>query len=181
MTSRGERSPIAGNGASSRYRVRLGRSADASSLLAIRHSAIVELTAPQLNAEEALAWADARDLSWMQSVIERYQVRVATCRGCAVGWLSADDNRAQGLYVHPTHARRGVGSRLLKVWESSLCDDRFSEVFLEASSNAEEFYRRQGYVVAGPRLPNGAIPLSKRRQGSRTDKSRQTTGRRSRQ
>jgi putative acetyltransferase len=69
------------------------------------------------------------------------------------------------LYTHPEFERRGIGTELLGLAEELMRDAGVEVIRLEASSNAEEFYLRRGYLPAGPRPVDGATPLVKRLNG----------------
>lgn len=49
------------------------------------------------------------------------------------------------VYVHPDHAREGVGRAILTALESAARDAGLEALVLTASRNAIDFYRRQGY------------------------------------
>ena len=53
----------------------------------------------------------------------------------------------RAVYVHPRVGRRGVGAKILEQLEQAAVDLRLPELELEASLNAEAFYRRHGYEV----------------------------------
>jgi hypothetical protein len=59
-------------------------------------------------------------------------------------------------------AGRGVGTGLLGLLEVLLRARGIAAVMGEASANAEEFYRKRGYELVGPRTPDGAQPMRKR-------------------
>jgi putative acetyltransferase len=76
--------------------------------------------------------------------------------------MAVDGDRLEGLYTDPRFERRGIGTALLIAAED-LARSRGGVVLrAEASRNAEEFYRRQGFVPEGPALPHGAQPVVKR-------------------
>ncbi|WP_440771053.1 GNAT family N-acetyltransferase [Natronorubrum sp. DTA28] len=58
-----------------------------------------------------------------------------------------DDSTGEvgAVYVHPDHAREGVGCEILEDLESAARDAGLEALVLTASRNAIEFYRRQGY------------------------------------
>lgn len=56
-------------------------------------------------------------------------------------------NELRALYVHPRIARQGVGANLLVHLERLAVSRHCPYLQLEASINAEDFYRRHGYEV----------------------------------
>jgi putative acetyltransferase len=53
----------------------------------------------------------------------------------------------RSLYVHPCFGRRGVGAMLLVRLEQQAIAQGVEQLHMDASLNAEAFYRRQGYEV----------------------------------
>ena len=83
-----------------------------------------------------------------------------------VGWVSATENEVDALYTRPDCFRRGIGSALLAFAEDQLRTFGFSTIVLDASINAQEFYRSRGYLPNGDRhasdSPNhGSLPMYK--------------------
>jgi putative acetyltransferase len=112
--------------------------------------------------EQATAWADRHPIEWMSEFLRKRDVWVYQPDGNAIrGWIGLTANIVDGLYTCPEYARRGVASRLLLYVEAELQRRGFRDVRLEASVNAEQFYARRGYVIAGPRPADGAVPMSK--------------------
>ncbi len=63
----------------------------------------------------------------------------------------------EAIYVHPYHAHRGIGTRLLRALESEAVAFGMAFLSLEASFNAEAFYRKAGYLAIDEcDLPNRA-------------------------
>lgn len=61
------------------------------------------------------------------------------------GQVNLDDAEVVAVYVHPDHARRGVGSALLDRLEADARDEGIDALSLTASLNAVPFYERAGY------------------------------------
>ena len=78
-----------------------------------------------------------------------------------IGWVEVDRNCIAALYVSPSRARTGVGSRLLAHAESSIQSSGCTAVYLDASQNALDYYLRRGYLRCGPADSDGAWPLRK--------------------
>jgi hypothetical protein len=79
----------------------------------------------------------------------------------SIGWVEVDRDRVAGLYVSPSCSRRGVGSVLLALAETSILSSGYMTARLESSQNALNFYLRRGYIQCGPPEADGAWPLSK--------------------
>jgi putative acetyltransferase len=100
----------------------------------------------------------------LESVIRRIEdteVWVAEIDGVIVAWIGVREDYLDALYVHPAHARRGVGTYLLKQVEDLLRSRGVRAIRADASWNAEGFYLRHGYEPLGARPPNEAWPMLK--------------------
>jgi putative acetyltransferase len=53
----------------------------------------------------------------------------------------------RAVYVHPRAGRRGVGSAILRCLEQLAIDRGVLQLQMDASINAEEFYKRSGYEI----------------------------------
>ena len=117
------------------------------------HVAAIEAFGPDAYDDEAVgAWA-ATD----RPPAERYDLDdgywvVAERSGelAGFGHLDPDESEVVAVYVHPDHARRGVGSALLAGLEGYARGVGAPELTLTASRNAVAFYERTGYERRGP-------------------------------
>ncbi len=143
--------------------IRPAVASDAQRLFDLRRASIMELAPPAMPLALAEQWANAHSSEWILDVLRERHVWVYECEGDVVGWVSVTANKIDGLYTSPQHARRGIGTLLLRFAETELERLGYVEATLEASANAEAFYRRRGYEAAGPRPRDGeALPMSKR-------------------
>jgi putative acetyltransferase len=125
---------------------------DRDSFATIRRDAILVLATSAMSQEAATAWA-------MNTTEERF-IRFAEAEA-PLGWVEVADDRVNGLYVSPSHARRGVGSILLAHAESSIRAPGYAHIKLRASPNALPFYLRRGYVRVDEPDADGAYALHK--------------------
>ncbi|MBA3508221.1 MAG: GNAT family N-acetyltransferase, partial [Betaproteobacteria bacterium] len=72
------------------------------------------------------------------------------------------------IYIHPRHARRGIGTRMFRELEHIANAHGIAALKLSSSLGAVRFYERLGFVPGAPsvhRLGNGAeipcIPMSR--------------------
>lgn len=63
------------------------------------------------------------------------------------GHLNADTGAVEAVYVSPTYAGEGVGTRLLEALESRAAEAGVDELSLVSSLNAVGFYEHHGYAV----------------------------------
>jgi ribosomal protein S18 acetylase RimI-like enzyme len=105
---------------------------------------------------------DEARYQWMRQVIAQGGdiVLVAEEPAGIVGFGIVDSKmrEVRALYVHPTAVRRGIGRRLLRELEAQAAFQGITCLQLNASLNADDFYRRNGYTPLSRgvyRLPNG--------------------------
>lgn len=102
--------------------------------------------------------------------------RKAVCGGH--GWRTGEDStldpstdpaRIRAFFVHPDHARRGIGTRLLEACEAALRAAGFRRVLLMATLAGEPLYAARGYQVTERTevtLPNGlGLPVVQMEKG----------------
>jgi ribosomal protein S18 acetylase RimI-like enzyme len=111
---------------------------------------------------EAEAWAATLTVDGMERKLRELEIWVAEVNGAVMGWGAIRGNRLEGLYTAPELAGRGVGTELLGLLEGLMRARGTADVMLDASANAEEFYRRHGYEPVGRLTPEGAQPMRKR-------------------
>lgn len=138
---------------SGRFVVRRGRPADAEGIREAHFRSIVELGCTRYAPEQIEAWASAstidRALDWVAR--DGFFVAVAESGEIAgIALLQAEESRVGLLYVHPSYARQGVGTRLCARLVRIATEAGLSELTLESSLNAVEFYERVGFVRVEP-------------------------------
>jgi putative acetyltransferase len=140
--------------------IRRAEAADEEALVRIRRSAILALAVPALSREQAARWATRAAADRIARAIREHDAWVAV-EGAAIGWVEVDRDRVAALYVSPSCSRRGVGSVLLALAETSIRSSGYATARLESSQNALDFYLRRGYLRCGPPDADGACPLRK--------------------
>lgn len=128
---------------------------DAAALLEI-HAAAVHQTAASYYSEEVInSWSrlpitSDRVEHIQQKWIKNSDLRVIVAKqnNNTVGFgMIHKENELQGLYVHPDFGRCGIGSKILAVLEQEAVLLGLSYLKVNASLNAEAFYRRQSFEV----------------------------------
>ena len=86
---------------------------------------------------------------------------VAVDSGTVLGFaeLVPGEQEVRAVYVHPDHERRGVGSALLAHLEGYARALDLTELRLQSSLNAVEFYEQAGYERVGESESPGGIPV----------------------
>jgi putative acetyltransferase len=121
------------------------------------HLASIEELGPQgYDDEQVAAWAHDRDPADYPIESEETAVVVAEQDGEIVGfgWMKPDaddylqstvDGEITALYVHPSVAHQGVGTRLYTELEGTARQDGVESLGLWASLPSVSFYESQGY------------------------------------
>jgi phosphoglycolate phosphatase-like HAD superfamily hydrolase/GNAT superfamily N-acetyltransferase len=149
--------------------IRSAVASDAERLFDLRRASVLELAPPAMRLAAAEEWANAHGPEWILQILRDRLVWVYETGGEVVGWVSVTANTIDGLYTSPRHARQGIGTRLLQFVEAELERLGYAEATLEASVNAEAFYRRRGYEAAGPRPRDGEALRMSKELGPRAD------------
>ena len=161
MLKTNERTPSAAPTARVTYRAALAK--DAADQAEVFYHAVMQGAATHYGLDERRAWANAlpREASAWAARQALYTTLVAACDGRCVGFLELNISagRIETLYVWPSVARQGVGSRLLSLSIEALREAGHGEAMIEASlvlapslagrgwaTLGEEWSERQGYV-----------------------------------
>jgi ribosomal protein S18 acetylase RimI-like enzyme len=101
------------------------------------------------------------------ATLERDTVFVAELEGEPAGYVAFEESgeavRIEQLCVHPAHEAEGIGGQLLDWAEGYAIATRAArlEVVVETGNErAASFYRRRGFVAAGPDLLELVLPQS---------------------
>lgn len=136
-----------------RVRYRAALPADAADQAEVFHHAVLQGAAGQYTLAQREAWAHAlprEAMAWAARQLF-YPTLVATCDGRCVGFaeLDVDAGRIETLYVWPTLARRGIGSRLLDYAEEEMCARGIDRLRIEASLTLAPGLERRGWRRLG--------------------------------
>src|SRR5688572_2476474 len=128
-------------------RIRPAEQTDRQQILEVHTSAIRELCAQHYTAAEIAAWSGRLREDSYDRVIRERKLLVAVEADVVVGFgqLDVATGEVEAIYVRPTAARVGVGSRLLGDLESIARGQGLAELFLDSSLNAVPFYARAGF------------------------------------
>jgi putative acetyltransferase len=123
--------------------------ADTPMLAAIFVAAIEELTDDDYSDAEQGAWAAVADdeVAFGKKLASELTL-VATIQSSPVGFASLKGaDHIDMLYVHPSVAGQGVGATLCDALEKLAAARGTKSLFVEASDNALEFFRKRGYAA----------------------------------
>jgi ribosomal protein S18 acetylase RimI-like enzyme len=138
-------------------RVRPARASDAAALRAILYDTFESTWLPQVTPAAAQAFRDeARPEAYVAA--RGLEFRVAERDGAVVGFVDWQDDVVNALHVRSTHARTGVGARLMDHAEAEIARAGFAAARLETdtfNTRSQAFYAARGYREAD-RYPDEA-------------------------
>ena len=123
--------------------------ADTPVLAAIFAAAIQELTGDDYDETQQEAWASvADDEEEFGKKLAGALTLIASLKNAPVGFASLKGkDHIDMLYVHPSAAGQGVASVLLDALEKLAGARGAERLTVDASDNAQEFFRKRGYVA----------------------------------
>ncbi|HEY3950320.1 GNAT family N-acetyltransferase [Phenylobacterium sp.] len=123
---------------------------DAAALCAILHDTFASAWRPQIT--EAAAQAFLREDRPTAYVGERGPLfHVAEVDGEVVGFVDWDGDFVNALHVRASHARQGLGARLMDLAEAEIAKAGHPQARLETDTfnrPSQAFYAKRGYVEA---------------------------------
>jgi len=90
-----------------------------------------------------------RTPAFYEELIAKGRMTVCMHDGIAVGFVDAEPGEVTRLFVLPEFARSGVGRRLLEIGITQARLGHVGSIKLEATINAEGFYRKHGFRSIG--------------------------------
>jgi putative acetyltransferase len=146
-------------------RLRRANASDRDEILAFQRAAIAGIPAGAYAADVAEAWSHM-PVAGLEDLLAkgRYFVAVEGLRPVGgAGWSPLEDGETaqiRGVFVHPDHAARGLGSRLVDVAEDAAVTAGYTKIVVPAALSAVGFYEQLGYAKKGlDWLPLGGLRL----------------------
>ena len=123
--------------------------ADLPAVLAIFAAAIAELTGDDYSEAQQAAWiASVDDDEAFAARLAAGLTLIATVGDAPAGFGSLKDNNLiDMLYVHPAAAGNGAGSALCDAFERLAAARGATQLTVDASDNARDFFARRGYAA----------------------------------
>ena len=120
---------------------------DAAVLADIFRASIEELTEDDYTPPQQEAWAAVADNEQAFTArLGKQLTLIGTLEGSPVGFASLQDNKIiDMLYVHPAVAGQGIGTMLYDALEKLASARGASELTVDASDSAREFFLRRGF------------------------------------
>jgi putative acetyltransferase len=132
--------------------------ADAPVLAEIFRASVEGLAADDYSESQIDAWSGALDdEAKFAARLAASLTLIATMDGAAIGFASLDaPGHIDFVYVHPAVAGRGAGSMLVDALTKLAAARGAIKLTVEASDNAQEFFRRRGFKA----MQRNTVPLA---------------------
>lgn len=130
--------------------IRRAKSSDAPMLRAIMYDTYESTWIPELTPAAAQRFRD-EDRPGAYVTARGAEFWIAECDGQVVGFVDWDADFVNALHVRGSHARKGVGSRLMDIAETEIARAGFPTARLETdtfNSRSRAFYAKRGYREA---------------------------------
>jgi putative acetyltransferase len=129
-------------------RIRLARDGDYAAIARLRRQTIRHVNARDYPDDVIRRWSGKEDVRTLRASAGPCRRWVALDRGRVVGFCEHNfDGELSRIYVHKDCLGTGIGSRLLEVAEASLQKQGCTEIRLESTITARDFYVARGYKV----------------------------------
>lgn len=148
--------------------VRVATPEDAEALPDLHSDAVEAFGPDSYDTEQVAYWASRGERSADDYPVhepgEHFTVCVRNDEVAGFGHLAVQAGAVHAVYVHPEHARSGVGSALLAELEGFARASGVESLDLQSSLNAVEFYEQAGYDRLGDGESPGGLPVVEMRK-----------------
>ncbi|MFC6720529.1 GNAT family N-acetyltransferase [Halobacteriaceae archaeon SHR40] len=132
------------------FTYRAAKVGDAGAILTVKQVAISAIDSDEYTARQLDAWRPDDELvEEFGRAIEsnRFEILLVESGPATAGYgvLNTAENRIDAVFVHPEYHGEGIGSSLVRQFESRARITGLSELQLVSSLNAKEFYETLGY------------------------------------
>ncbi|MDA9529269.1 GNAT family N-acetyltransferase [Bradyrhizobium sp. CCBAU 25338] len=135
--------------ADSEVSFRAARPDDAETVFNITKASIAGLSRGCYSQAQIENWMGERTPRFYEDLITRGRMTVGLRNGIVVGFVDAEPGEVTRLFVLPEAAGSGLGQRLLDIGVAQARLGHDGPIRLEATINAEAFYRRYGFRSTG--------------------------------
>ncbi|WNJ92180.1 GNAT family N-acetyltransferase [Bosea sp. 685] len=129
--------------------LRPAQAGDAQAVFEITHVSIATLGKEHYSADQLAGWMGARTPAYYEALIANGRMIVAVRQGAVIGFVDAEPGEVTRLFLRPDAAGSGLGKRLLGLGIEQAREGHAGPVKVEATVNAEGFYRRHGFRTTG--------------------------------
>jgi GNAT superfamily N-acetyltransferase len=129
--------------------LRAARAGDGQAVFDVTRRSVAGLSANHYSAEQISGWMGERTPAFYEDLIAKGRMVVVEREATIVAFVDAVPGEVTRLFILPDAAGMGLGSRLLKIGIEKARLGHEGPVKLEATLNAEGFYRRHGFKASG--------------------------------
>ncbi|MDA9400528.1 GNAT family N-acetyltransferase [Bradyrhizobium sp. CCBAU 45389] len=122
---------------------------DAETVFDITKASIAGLSRGCYSPAQIENWMGERTPRFYEELIAKGRMTVCVRNEIIVGFVDAEPGEVTRLFVLPAAAGSGVGQRLLDIGVAQARRGHSGPIRLEATINAEAFYRRYGFRSTG--------------------------------
>lgn len=128
---------------------RPARQGDGQAIFDVTHRSVQGLVRNHYSPAQIAGWMGERTPAYYEDLIRQGKVVVAERAGAVVGFVDAVPGEVTRLFVLPQAAGQGLGTRLLEIGLAAAGEGHNGPIRVEATRNAEAFYRRHGFKTLG--------------------------------
>ncbi|MCP3469847.1 GNAT family N-acetyltransferase [Bradyrhizobium sp. CCGUVB1N3] len=127
------------------FSFRAARFEDAETVFNLTKASISGLSGASYSRDQIANWMGDRTVAFYEDLIARGRMTVGLRDGKMVGFVDAEPGEVTRLFILPEAAGTGLGQRLLKIGIAEAKVGHEGPIRLEATINAEGFYRKHGF------------------------------------
>ena len=127
--------------------LRPARQGDGQSVFELTWASVKGLAKNHYSAEVIANWMGERSPAYYENLIDRGLMVVAEQSGIIIGFVDAEPGELTRLFILPSAAGSGLGTRLLQIGIEQARRGHNGPVKVEATLNAVEFYKKHGFKV----------------------------------
>jgi len=131
------------------FSFRAARRQDAGTVFNLARASIGGLAGASYSKAQLENWMGERTPAFYEALIAKGRMTVCERGGIMVGFVDAEPGEVTRLFILPEAAGAGLGRRLLAIGIEQARRGHSGPIKLEATINAEGFYRRCGFRSIG--------------------------------
>lgn len=129
--------------------LRPARAGDGARVFEVTRQSVIGLAKAHYSPAQIDGWMGARTPAYYEELIAKGHMIVAERDGVVVGFVDAEPGEVTRLFLMPDAAGAGLGARLLSIGIDKARTGHVGPIKVEATVNAEGFYRRHGFRTVG--------------------------------